>query len=48
MLPSFRVTVSEKPLAGFAELDFFKLFINDVGLLNHLLEIKYADIIKDD
>lgn len=48
VLPSFRVTIPEKPLAGFAELDFFKLFINDVGLLNHLLEIKYADIIKDD
>jgi len=48
VLPSYKVTTPEKPLAGFALRDFFKLFVNDVGLLNHLLEIKYADIINDD
>ena len=48
ILPSYRVSMPEKPLAGFVQHDFFKLFINDIGLLNHLLEIKYADIIRDD
>ena len=48
VLSSYRVSVPEKPLAGFVDNDFFKLFINDVGLLNHLLEVKYADIIKND
>lgn len=47
ILPSYRVSTPEIPLAGFVQRDFFKLFINDIGLLNHLLEIKYSDIIKD-
>lgn len=47
ILPSYRVSSPEIPLAGFVQRDFFKLFINDIGLLNHLLEIKYSDIIKD-
>ena len=38
----------DKPLAAFRIDDFFKLFINDVGLLNHMLKIRYADILNDD
>ncbi len=48
ILPSYKATLPEKPLAGFVDYDNFKLFINDVGLLNHLLEVKYKDILEDD
>lgn len=48
VLASFKVTKPEKPLAGYVDQECFKLFINDVGLLNHSLEVKYKDIINDD
>lgn len=41
------VTLPEIPLTGFVKLDTFKLFLNDVGILNSLLEIKYSDILLD-
>ena len=47
MLTSYRVSTPQIPLAGYKEEDFFKLFLSDVGLLNHLLEIRYSDIITD-
>lgn len=48
ILTSYRVSMPDKPLAAFRINDFFKLFINDVGLLNHMLKIRYADILNDD
>ena len=48
ILTSYRVSMPDKPLAAFRIDDFFKLFINDVGLLNHMLKIRYADILNDD
>lgn len=48
ILTSYRVSMPDKPLKAFRIDDFFKLFINDVGLLNHMLKIRYADILNDD
>lgn len=48
ILTSYRVSMPDKPLAAFRIDDSFKLFINDVGLLNHMLKIRYADILNDD
>lgn len=48
VLSSYKVTIPEKPLTGFIDYESFKLFINDVGLLNHLLEVRYKDILNDD
>lgn len=47
VLTSYRVSNPLIPLEGYVDRDFFKLFINDVGLLNHLLKIKYSDILLD-
>lgn len=41
------VCVPEIPLKGFIKEDIFKLYINDVGILNQLLEIKKSDIWLD-
>ena len=41
------VSVPEIPLKGFIKEDTFKLYINDVGILNQLLEIKKSDIWLD-
>lgn len=48
ILSSYKVRVPEKPLVAFTEYDNFKLYLNDVGLLNQLLEVKYKDILNDD
>ena len=48
VLASYRVSLPEKPLAAYKEDDTFKLFINDVGLLNYMLKIRPADILDDD
>ena len=48
IIASYRVSLPEKPLAAYKENDMFKLFINDVGLLNYMLEIREADLINDD
>ena len=48
VLASYRVSLPEKPLAAYKEDDIFKLFINDVGLLNYMLKIRPADILDDD
>ena len=39
------LTAIEIPPKAFENQDFFKLFINDVGLLSTLLEIKFNDIL---
>ena len=41
------LTAIEIPPKAFENPDFFKLFINDVGLLSTLLEIKFNDILLD-
>jgi predicted AAA+ superfamily ATPase len=41
------VTEPEKPLRYFIDPDVFKLFGNDVGLLAHLLQIDFCDIMLD-
>ena len=47
VIKSYLVTLPEIPLKGFVKNDTFKLFLNDVGILNNLLEIKVADILTD-
>ena len=37
----------EIPLEGFTDVDTFKLYLSDVGILNTLLKISPLDIIKD-
>jgi predicted AAA+ superfamily ATPase len=41
------VTEPEKPIRHFVDLDVFKLFSNDVGLLTRLLQIDFRDIMLD-
>jgi predicted AAA+ superfamily ATPase len=41
------VTEPEKPIKYFVDPDVFKLFSNDVGLLAHLLQIDFRDIMLD-
>ena len=48
VLVSHKVSIPQKPIAGYVDYNTFKLFINDVGLLNHLLEVRYKDILEDD
>lgn len=44
---SYQVSLPEIPLRGFIKENYFKLFLNDVGILNHILELDYADIMMD-
>lgn len=44
---SYKVTNPSIPLEGYKDDEYFKLFINDVGLLIEELKIKYADIMMD-
>lgn len=44
----FQVTLPEIPLKGFIKFDYFKLFLNDVGILVNSLKIKYINIIRND
>lgn len=44
---AYLVTLPEIPLKGFVKYDVFKIFLNDVGILNNLLGIKYEDILLD-
>ena len=47
IMKSTNLTAIEIPPKAFENPDYFKLFINDVGLLSTLLEIKYNDILLD-
>jgi len=42
-----KVSKPEKPLKAFVELDYFKLYLSDVGILSTLLEIDINDLIFD-
>lgn len=44
----FQVTKPETPLKGFEKLDYFKLFLNDVGILVNALNINMKSIIRDE
>lgn len=44
---TFKVSLPEIPLEGFKDKETFKLFISDIGLLNHMLNIKPYDILND-
>lgn len=45
-MASYRVSLPEKSLVAFKEDDAFKLFIDDIGLLNYMLKIRPADILE--
>lgn len=47
VLTSFKVNMPSIPLKGYVDESTFKLFINDIGLLNYMLEIRHSDIISD-
>ena len=47
ILTSYKVNAPYIPLKGYVDYDFYKLFINDIGLLNYFLEIRNSDIITD-
>ena len=37
----------QQPLKAFEQIDYFKLYLSDVGLLTSLLEISFSDILLD-
>lgn len=47
ILQAFCLSKPGIPPKLYEQEDIFKLYINDVGILNNLLEIKYADILMD-
>lgn len=47
IMKSYQVSIPEIPLKGFVKNDYFKLFMNDIGLLTGILDIKLSDIIMD-
>ena len=47
VVDSYNITKPAIPLKLYIVNDIFKIYLNDVGLLNNLLELKYADIIMD-
>ena len=44
---SYQVSIPEIPLRAFIKENYFKLFLNDVGLLTNILELDYADVMLD-
>ena len=47
LFASFKVSTPQIPLKGYEILDYFKLFINDVGILTQMLELNFGDILTD-
>ena len=47
VLKSDLVSTPQIPLKGFVKNDYFKLFLNDVGLLTRMLNLKFADVLMD-
>ena len=43
----YLVNKIEPPLKAYEQVDYFKLYLNDVGLLTSLLEIEFSDILLD-
>lgn len=48
VLPNYYVNRFETPLKGFMDEDYFKLYINDVGILCKMLEMPYNKIMLDE
>lgn len=44
---SYKISLPEIPLEGFKDVNTFKLFISDIGILNNMLKIKAKDILSD-
>ena len=47
ILQCFMVNKIEPPLKVYEQNDYFKLYLNDVGLLTSLLDINFSDILLD-
>ncbi len=47
ILQCFLVNKIEPPLKVYEQKDYFKLYLNDVGLLSSLLDINFSDILLD-
>ncbi|MEG1288067.1 MAG: AAA family ATPase [Bacilli bacterium] len=47
ILKSFNVTLPEIPLKGFINLDYYKMFLSDVGILTSMLDINFGEILTD-
>ncbi|MEG2457663.1 MAG: AAA family ATPase [Bacilli bacterium] len=47
IMKSYLVKVPSIPLKGFVKNNYFKLFLNDVGILSSILELKFADVLSD-
>lgn len=47
VLTSKCVSTPQIPLEGFADLETFKFYLSDVGILNNLLKINMVDILTD-
>lgn len=43
----YKTTLPEKPLEGYKNKKVFKLFLSDVGLLNHILHIDIVDVLDN-
>lgn len=43
-----KVTNGLKPLKGYEDCDYFKLYMSDIGILNNMLDISIVDYLKDD
>ena len=47
VLQSKAVKLPEVPLEGFVDMDVFKLYLSDIGILNYKLNISLSDILTD-
>lgn len=48
IMKSTFVKKAEAPIKGYEDLETFKLFISDIGILNRLLKTNYSSIINDE
>ena len=48
VLKSYNVKTPKYPLNGFIDLNIFKIYMNDVGILRNMLNISYSNIINND
>lgn len=48
ILQSFNIKIPETPLKGFIDLDYYKIFVSDVGVLTNMLNIRFGNILTDD
>lgn len=48
VLRSYNVKTPKYPLNGFIDLNIFKIYMNDVGILRNMLNISYNNIVNND